>query len=203
MKFIEGIVRKYKREYKRKLKSGKLRSYCTEQYTITLSNKDHNLQDKQEIIVIPLDIYKKYVEDNENEFKKLKFNLTSELDSCRSIIEDFESTLEDKNNIIADLRRNISFLENNIDQNSKQIEELFAYKDKANETRSKYDKLRNRFDHLQARFNKCQGDLNVLEREVSVLRVVLAKVEKLSLWERVLNRLPVEVKQLSSGLEKE
>lgn len=45
---------------------------------------------------------------------------------------------------------------------------------------NRYDKLRNNFDHLQVRFNKSQLDVNVLEREVSGLRVVLAKVEKLS-----------------------
>lgn len=67
MEFIEGIVRKYKREYKRKLQSGKIRTYKTEQYTITLSNKDHNLKDKDEIIVISSNEYKKFIKNNKNE----------------------------------------------------------------------------------------------------------------------------------------
>jgi DNA repair ATPase RecN len=61
------------------------------------------------------------------------------------------------------------------------------------------DKLRNKHDHLQERFNKSQGELNVLERENSQLRVVVAKIEKLSFFERVFNRLPSEVKQLTTN----
>ena len=64
-----------------------------------------------------------------------------------------------------------------------------------------YRKLRNNYDHLQARFIKGQKELNVLERENSDLRVVVAKIEKMSFFERVLNRLPSEVKQLKSGKE--
>jgi chemotaxis protein histidine kinase CheA len=65
-----------------------------------------------------------------------------------------------------------------------------------------YSKLRNRYDHLQERFNKSQKDLNVLERETRKLHVVIAKIEKMSFMERILNRLPEEVKQLKSGKEK-
>lgn len=60
------------------------------------------------------------------------------------------------------------------------------------------DRLRNNYDHLQARFNKSQNDLNGLEREISDLRVVVAKIQKMSFFERVLNRLPSEVKQLTT-----
>lgn len=61
------------------------------------------------------------------------------------------------------------------------------------------DKLRNNYDHLQARLNKSQKELNMLERETRKLHVVIAKIEKLSFFERVLNRLPEELKQLTSG----
>jgi predicted nuclease with TOPRIM domain len=62
-----------------------------------------------------------------------------------------------------------------------------------------YQQLRNNYDHLQARFNKSQEDLNNLEREISQLRVVVAKIEKLSFLERLFNRLPNEIKQLKEG----
>jgi len=42
----------------------------------------------------------------------------------------------------------------------------------------------------------------MLEMEVSSLRAAVVKVQKMSLLECVLNRLPEEVKQLNSGLEK-
>ena len=61
------------------------------------------------------------------------------------------------------------------------------------------DKLRNNYDHLQARFNKSQKELNSLERNIIDLRVIVAKIQKMSFLERVLNRLPSEVKQLTSN----
>ena len=56
----------------------------------------------------------------------------------------------------------------------------------------------NNYDHLQERLNKSQRELNMLERENSDLRVVVAKIEKMSFLERVLNRLPSEMKQLTT-----
>lgn len=60
------------------------------------------------------------------------------------------------------------------------------------------DKLCNNYDHLQARFNKSQNELNTLERENSDLRVIVAKIQKMSFFERILNRLPSEVKQITT-----
>ena len=75
---------------------------------------------------------------------------------------------------------------------------LKGLEEKYDKLQGRYDKLRNKFDHLQERFIKGQKDLNVLERENSDLRVVVAKIEKMSFFERVLNRLPSEVKQLTT-----
>ena len=79
--------------------------------------------------------------------------------------------------------------------------ELERLQNLLNRKTEEHDKLRNRYDHLQERFNKSQNELNISERENSQLRVVVAKIEKLSLWERVLNRLPSEVKQLTTEKE--
>lgn len=72
---------------------------------------------------------------------------------------------------------------------------------KYDQLQGRHDKLRSRYDHLQERLNKSQRELNMLERENSDLRVVVAKIEKMSFFERVLNRLPSEVKELKSGKE--
>ena len=80
-------------------------------------------------------------------------------------------------------------------------EHLKGSQKKYDQLYSDYRKLRNNYDHLQERFNKSQNELNISERENSQLRVVVAKIEKLSLWERVLNRLPSEVKQLTTEKE--
>jgi bisphosphoglycerate-dependent phosphoglycerate mutase len=82
-------------------------------------------------------------------------------------------------------------------------EHLKGSQEKYDQLFDDYRKLRNKYDHLQERFNKSQNELNLSERENSQLRVVVAKIEKLSLWERLLNRLPSEMKQLKSGKEED
>jgi ABC-type phosphate transport system auxiliary subunit len=84
-----------------------------------------------------------------------------------------------------------------------EIENLKGLEEKYKQLQNSHDKLRNRYDHLQERFIKGQKELNMLERDTRKLHVVLAKIEKLSFLERVLNRLPEEVKQLTSGTEDE
>ena len=64
-----------------------------------------------------------------------------------------------------------------------------------------YRKVRNKYEHLQERFSKSQKDLNDLERGESSLKVAIAKLQKLNLLERILNRLPEEIKQLTEGKE--
>jgi predicted RNase H-like nuclease (RuvC/YqgF family) len=77
--------------------------------------------------------------------------------------------------------------------------ELKNLRTRLKEESNSYNKLRNKHDHLQERFIKSQAELNVLEREVSWLRVAVAKVQKMSLFERLLNRLPDEIKELEEG----
>ena len=80
-----------------------------------------------------------------------------------------------------------------------EIENLKGLKEKHDQLQNNHDKLRNKYDHLQERLNKSQNELNMLERETRKLHVVIAKIEKLSFFERVLNRLPSEVKQLTTN----
>lgn len=81
-------------------------------------------------------------------------------------------------------------------------QEIAKKTDQHEQLQTQHEKLRNKYDHLQERFNKSQKELNTLERENSGLRVVVAKVQKMSIIERILNRLPEEVKQLSSSEDK-
>jgi hypothetical protein len=80
--------------------------------------------------------------------------------------------------------------------NKNELKELL---NKLNKNNHQLDVLRNRFDHLQARFNKCQEEQNKLERELSYLRLLMLKIKKRNLFERVLNRLPEALKELEEG----
>lgn len=106
------------------------------------------------------------------------------LDSFREVVEE----LEKENGVLQTENTLLHEVQDKYDQ---------LHKERLN-LQNRHDKLRNKHDHLQERFNKCHSELNTLERENSRLRMVVAKIEKLSFWERLLNRLPSEVKQLTT-----
>jgi chromosome segregation ATPase len=64
---------------------------------------------------------------------------------------------------------------------------------------NQYDKLRNKLDHLQERFNKSQDEVNSLQRETSQLKIVMTKVQGMSLFDRLFNRLPEEIKEIETS----
>jgi chromosome segregation ATPase len=119
---------------------------------------------------------------HDNEVKKLKQKIT-----VAEALNKQTERIKERNH---DLEKDIEAL--------KREKEYFQGLQEKNENlQVQHDKLRNKHDHLQERFNKSQKELIILEREVTQLRVVVAKIEKMSLWERLINRLPSEVKELS------
>jgi chromosome segregation ATPase len=64
--------------------------------------------------------------------------------------------------------------------------------------KNQLDLLRNKYDHLQVRFNKCQEEQNKLERE---MRLLIMETKKKNFFDRVLNRLPENLKELKEGRE--
>ena len=94
----------------------------------------------------------------------------------------------------------LNYLKNPEILNTKEFEKkIEKLQEKLNKKKEEYNKIRNNYDHIQARFNKSQSELNILERENSQLRVAVAKVQKMSLFERLMNRLPDEIKELEVG----
>ena len=60
------------------------------------------------------------------------------------------------------------------------------------------DRLRNKYNFIQERLNKSQEEVIKLERELTSYRLVVSQIRNLSFMDRVLNKLPDEVKQLES-----
>lgn len=82
-----------------------------------------------------------------------------------------------------------------LDDKKKQHDKLSEQHDRI---LNQYDKLRNKLDHLQERFNKSQDEVNLLQREIGHLRVAMTKVHGMSLFDRLLNRLPEEIKEIEA-----
>ena len=151
-----------------------------------------NKEEKKIIAVIPDGkVWDYFLSHIKEVYGKTYGYIGSEVQNAlKQYVENYQK--DDIKDVEEKYQREIQELEN------KHLKEI---QDTHNQLYQDYDKLRNKFDHLQERFIKGQKDLNVLERENSDLRVVVAKIEKMSFLERVLNRLPSEVKQLKSDKE--
>lgn len=83
--FVRGRVREYKRNVKRKLKSGKSKTYTTTQQQVTLE-KNTLLVDNQEVAILPLQTFNMLLETsntnkdklNELEFLQEQYNKLTE-----------------------------------------------------------------------------------------------------------------------------
>lgn len=139
--------------------------------------------------------YQKQLENVQNETLNMQKKHQEEIHSFHkeiNILKESNKQMESLKKVNEDQKQIINVFES-------EITYFKGLKEELTQKINQYDKLRNRYDHIQERFIKNQRELNTLERENSKLRVVVAKVQKLSLFERLLNRLPDEVKQLEAG----
>ena len=167
MKSYNSMVKCYKR------KNG-------EQYLITLK-RGHPFKEDENVVIIS--------ESEINEFKKDNINLENKI-KLRN------DTIHDLNNEITKNQEKIKELEEKSKETDDLKEKMAEMQDKYDKLLNDSDKLRNTKDHLQERFNKSQEEVIKLERESNTYRIAIAKIQSLSFMDRLLNRLPDEIKQL-------
>ena len=98
MKFGNGIVKKYSREYNRTLKNGERKKYTTEQIQITVPKNEDIYENKEEVIIIPNSEIEEF-KGREEEIEVLKianYLYVEEVKKLEDKLEntDFASTLE-------------------------------------------------------------------------------------------------------------
>ena len=71
MKYGNGIVKKYSREYNRTLKNGERKKYTTEQIQITVPKNEDIYENKEEVLIIPNSEIEEFKE-MEDEIETLK-----------------------------------------------------------------------------------------------------------------------------------
>ena len=71
MKFGNGIVKKYSREYNRTLKNGERKKYTTEQIQITVPKNEDIYENKEEVLIIPNSEIEEF-KSREKELESLK-----------------------------------------------------------------------------------------------------------------------------------
>ena len=103
MKFGNGIVKKYSREYNRTLKNGERKKYTTEQIQITVPKNEDIYQNKEEVLIIPnseIEEFKSREEEIEN-LKIANYLYVEEVNALERQLEENNSapTLEFENEI--------------------------------------------------------------------------------------------------------
>ena len=129
MKFGNGIVKKYSREYNRTLKNGERKKYTTEQIQITVPKNEDIYENKEEVLIIPNSEIEEF-KSREEEIEVLKIANYLYVEEVKKL----EKLLEENNN-------NSSTLEY-----EKQIEELKA---KINEQNAALSDMETKYGDLQ------------------------------------------------------
>jgi chromosome segregation ATPase len=185
MKSYDSVVKCYKRK-------------ASEQYIITL-RQGHPFKTDESVTIIAKSDFQDIIKSNE-----ILENIIKEHEN---IIQVLTQQKEEHVHKISELQeKNLNKsgeLENKDDEIRSISEILDGLREDYGKALNSYDRMRNSKDHLQERFNKSQEEIIVLERELSRYRVAINKIQSLSLFNRLFNRVPDDIKKLNVGLRDE
>lgn len=136
----------------------------------------------------------KNILEHENENKLLKSDIeraNEDLSKRENDIKKLEKEIEDQKNRIYKLTNDNKVLEDRyrqqVDETNKQVQEN--------------TKIKNKREHAQERLNKTQDELNDTLKRLEKYSYAIGQVQNMSFIDRLLNRLPEEIKQLKAGGE--
>lgn len=205
MDYFKAEVKKYEKKYKKRNKTGKTRDAVTVQYSIPLI-KDNPFQEENFIYILTetelnnlkdkLDVYEKTNHSENSDSNKIKMELES-FKIKNKELEDVKSVFETE---ILKLRKKIENQDLQIQKFTTQNEDL---QNNLNDLQSKYDKRQNKNDTLSERLNKSLKRESELEHELRTYTFAMVKIESRGFMDRIFNRIPEDVKQLTAGIMKE
>lgn len=212
MDFFKAEVKKYEKKYKKRSKSGKTRDATTFQFSIPL-NRDNPFQEEDFIYILTyselkelkgqLDAYKKADISDKSDSNKLESRLKS-LKNENMELKEIVSKIKKSR---ADIKTEYSVFKTNIEQQEAEIQKLMLKNEdlqmNLNELQSKYDKRQNKIDGLSERLNKSLKAESNLEHELRKYTAAITKIETRGFMDRILNRIPEDVKQLTTGIMEE
>ncbi len=91
MKFGNGIVKKYSREYNRTLKNGERKKYTAEQIQITVPKNEDIYENKEEVLIIPNSEIEEF-KNREEELETLKVANYLYVEEVKKLEEELENT---------------------------------------------------------------------------------------------------------------
>ena len=207
MNFFRAEVKKYEKKYKKRTKSGKTRDATTVQFSIPL-NKDNPFQEENYIYILTNDelnvlkeelgAYKKADVSRESDSNNYKKNLQSINQEKEELNNTLSKTIQSKANLESEnaiSKKKVKTIEAEIHKLNSKNEDL---QNKLDELQSKFDKRQNRIDALSERLNKSLKTESNLEHELRKYTTAMVKIETRGFIDRILNRIPEDIKQLTT-----
>ena len=164
MKFGNGIVKKYSREYNRTLKNGEKKKYTTEQIQITVPKNEDIYENKEEVLIIPNSEIEEF-RSRESEIETLRIanylhveevkELENELENnsgssaleYESEIEKLKAKIEEQNDALSEIETKYEFLHQNNLNSLKQENE--SIKDKHSKLIVENENLKTKFVNIK------------------------------------------------------
>lgn len=209
MNFFKAEVKKYEKKYKKRTKSGKSKDATTVQFSIPL-NKDNPFQEENFVYILTksdlnvlkeeLDTHTKDSKSRESDSNKYKSDLESLKIENMELNETLKNLKLSKDEILSnnsEIVNDIKSLEAETQKLSQRNEDLQI---KLDALQSKYDRRQNKIDALSERLNKSLMTESNLERELRKYTAAIVRIETRGFMDRIFNRIPEDVKQLTSGI---
>ncbi len=200
MKFGNGIVKKYSREYNRTLKNGERKKYTTEQIQITVPKNEDIYENKEEVLIIPnseIEEFKSreeeiqalkianylYVEEVNELEKQLKETDNSSTLEYENTIKELKTQLEDQNQALNEIENKYENLhQNNINSLKEENETI---KDKHSKLIIENENLKTKFvniktenENLKTKYTSIKEENKNLKTKCSTLKEEHASIRE-------------------------
>ena len=233
MKFGNGIVKKYSREYNRTLKNGERKKYTAEQIQITVPKNEDIYQNQEKVLIIPqseIENFKSREEENNalkianylyvEEVKKLEEQLVnpSTLEYEKEI-EMLKNEIDDKNNAHNEIQNKFNSLhEDNInnlkeeneairDKHSKLIVENENLKTKFVNIKTENENLKTKYSSIKEENRNLKNKCSTLKDEHQIIKdsydKITDKYDQLKHENMNTKTSYAEIYELNEGLEKD
>ena len=209
MNYFKADVKKYEKKYNKRTKTGKTKEATTIQYSIPLI-KDNPFQEEDFIYILnktelkglldKLDRYEKADIADISDSNKLKSNI----ESLNNENQELKDIISKANQFKAEIESDRSMLQNKLKHQKAEVERLTLKNEdlqvNLNQLQLKYDKRQNKIDGLSERLNKSLKAESNLEHELRKYTAAIVKIETRGFMDRILNRIPQDVKQLTGSI---
>lgn len=179
MKFGNGIVKKYSREYNRTLKNGERKKYTTEQIQITVPKNEDIYENKEEVLIIPNSEIEEF-KSREEELEALKVANYLYVEEVKKLEKEIEnnanvpSTLEYEKEI-EELKAKITEQDNALNEIENKYQTLHhdnleSLKQENETIRDKHSKLIVENENLKTKFVNIKTENENLKTKYSSIK---------------------------------